>query len=146
MEEQREDYEAASMAAHDKQNPRQEVELQPQVQLDESVVLQPDATDGIFDDAEPGGDGQPEAAVEVGPNPSLGLEVPSTPMVYFEVLRRPPADVPSSSTAAGSADVPLTPRTSPVMKKQQMTKSTRKRRWRIQRSPDSCSCLSNMLR
>ena len=48
LEEQREDYEAANMAAHDKQNPRQEVELQPQVQLDESVVLQPDAPDGIF--------------------------------------------------------------------------------------------------
>ena len=109
LEEQREDYESANVAIHDKQNPMQEMEQQPQVGLEDANVIQHPNPIGIFDDPAEGGDNQPQEVA----NPALGLPGPSTPPSFFEVPMTPPVIAPSSS-AAGSTDVPVTPRTHPT--------------------------------
>jgi hypothetical protein len=110
LEEQREDYESANMAIHDKQNPMQEMEQQPQVGLEDANVIQHPNPIGIFDDPAEGGDNQPQEVA----NPALGLLGPSTPPSFFEVPMASPVIAPSSSAAAGSTDVPVTPRTHPT--------------------------------
>ena len=80
LEEQREDYETASMAIHDKENLLQENEQQPQ---GASVAQHPEPT-GIFDDPVEGGDGQlQETTVSGGANPALGLPGPTTSLSYI---------------------------------------------------------------
>ena len=65
---------------------------------------------GIFDDPVEGGDDQSQEMA----NPALGLPGPSTPPSFFEVPMTPPVIAPSSSAAAGSTDVPVSPRTHPT--------------------------------
>jgi len=47
-------------------------------------------------------------------NPALELPGPSTPPSFFEVPMTPLVIAPSSSAAAGSTDVPVTPRAHPT--------------------------------
>ena len=99
LEEQREDFEAAGMAVHDKKLPSEEVE-QPLQEFGAEAVSFPNPI-GIFDDDEDGGDGQndaggDEADVELEPNPAFsGLAAPSTPP---ELLNPAPIS-PSTATS-----------------------------------------------
>eukprot|EP00435_Cladocopium_sp_Y103_P011449 s72_g3.t1 len=107
LEEQREDYETASMALHDRVQPAAEVE-QP-IQEEGAEVMMPKQPAVLVEDDDP------------GPNPAFsGIEAPVTPLSYFAAPSTPPmtaTDVPSSSTAASSSMpmvVPRTPRSSPM--------------------------------
>ena len=99
LEEQREDFEAAGMAVHDKKLPSEEVE-QPLQEFGAEAVSFPNPI-GIFDDDEDGGDGQndaggDEADVELESNPAFsGLAAPSTPP---ELLNPAPIS-PSTATS-----------------------------------------------
>ena len=125
LEEQRENFEAAGMAVHDKKILSEEIE-QPLQEFGAEAVSFPNPI-VIFDDDEDGGDGQndaggDEADVELRPNPIFsGLAVaPTPPELINPAPISPSTAAPVSAAAAsfpssmGSQHVPVTPRASPI--------------------------------
>ena len=78
--------------------------------LEDASVIQHPQSNWHFRWSSGGGDDQSQEMA----NPALELPGPSTPPSFFEVPMTPLVIAPSSSAAAGSTDVPVTPRAHPT--------------------------------